>query len=94
MSQTDDRQIHRRIDDRQIDDRLIRCFAAVFPELAPDEIQVASSDTLQSWNSLSAVTLIAVIEQEFGIKVQALDLPELDSFHAVRGYVSDKLNVI
>lgn len=94
MNRIDDRQIDRQIDDRQINDRLLRCFAAVFPELAPAEIQVASSDTLQSWNSLSAVTLVAVIEQEFGIKVQPLDLPELDSFHAVRGYVSDKLNVI
>jgi len=71
----------------ELENRLIRCFSSVFPVLMPEEIRVASADSLAAWNSLSAVTLVAVVEQEFSVQIDLLDLPELDSFEAFQTHL-------
>jgi acyl carrier protein len=71
----------------EIDDRLLRCFASVFPTLTPDQLRTASVETVPSWDSLAAVTLIAVLEQEFDLQIDLMDLAELTSYDAVRGYM-------
>lgn len=53
-----------------MEQRLIKCFSAVFPELSSDDIVKASSNTTGVWDSLTAVTLVAVIEEEFGIQLE------------------------
>ncbi|MGA3327467.1 MAG: acyl carrier protein [Terriglobia bacterium] len=70
------------------DDRLVRCFASVFPALTPEEIRAASAESVAAWDSLASVTLVAVIQQEFGVEIDILDLPELTSFEAWRTYLS------
>lgn len=77
----------------EVDDRLLRCFAAVFPDMPPAELARASSETTASWNSLSAVTLVAVVEEEFGLSISPMELAELDSFQAFREYISKKLDL-
>jgi len=67
--------------------RLIRCFASVFPGLTSEEIRTTSAESVGAWDSLAAVTLAAVIQQEFKIDIDPLDLPELDSFEAFRTYL-------
>jgi acyl carrier protein len=62
--------------------RLIRCFASVFPGLTPEEIRTARTESLEAWDSLAAVTLAAVVEQEFRVQIDLLKLPELNSFEA------------
>jgi acyl carrier protein len=62
------------------EERLASCFLAVFPELSRDEIYQASSATVQSWDSAAGVTLLAVIEEEFGINIDVADPANLDSF--------------
>jgi len=71
----------------ELDDRLVRCFASVFPALPPDQIRTASVESLPEWDSLATVTLIAVLEQEFDIQIDLLGSPELTSFEAVQNYV-------
>lgn len=71
----------------ELESRLIRCFSSVFPVLVPEEIRVASAQSLATWDSLAAVTLVAVVQQEFGVQIDLLDLPELDSFEAFRTYL-------
>jgi acyl carrier protein len=71
----------------EIDDRLTRCFASVFPVLAPAEIRSASVETVPAWDSLAAVTLVAVLEQEFDTEIDLMELPDLTSYHAVRAYL-------
>jgi acyl carrier protein len=66
---------------------LDRCFAAVFPELADDEIPAASVDSVSEWDSLASLTLIALLEEEFGAQISELDLPELRSYADVRDYL-------
>lgn len=67
--------------------RLIRCFSSVFPALTPEEIRAASAQSLAAWDSLAAVTLAAVLQQEFSVQIDLLDLPELDSFEAFQTYL-------
>ena len=70
-----------------VDDRLTRCFASVFPGLSPEEIRAASIESVPTWDSLAAVTLVAVLEQEFDTQIDIMELPELTSYDAVRDYL-------
>lgn len=70
-----------------VDDRLTRCFASVFPDLSPDEIRAASIGSVPTWDSLAAVTLVAVLEQEFDVQIDIMELPDLTSYDAVRSYL-------
>ena len=70
------------------EERLIRCFASVFPTLTPEQIEAASSDSEGVWDSLSSVTLAAVIQEEFNVEIEPDALPDLDSFRAFRDYLN------
>ncbi len=72
----------------ELDDRLTRCFASVFPALSPAEIPKASVETVPDWDSLAAVTLVAVLEQEFDTQIDLLELPEFTSYAAIRNYLA------
>jgi acyl carrier protein len=72
------------------EDRLVRCFASVFPSLSPEQIYTASTESVEAWDSLAAVTLIAVIQEEFGVDFDLPDLSELTSFEAFRTYLAGK----
>lgn len=69
------------------EERLVRCFSSVFPNLTEEQIRTASVDSLPDWNSLAAVTLVALVQEEFGVQVSLADLPTLVSFSAVKDYV-------
>jgi len=53
--------------------RLVSCFSAVLPELTTEEISQASAATAASWDSVATVTLVAVVEEEFGIGIEIED---------------------
>lgn len=67
--------------------RLVKCFGAVFSGLSEAELRSASSTNLASWDSVTTVTLIALIEEEFKVEVDAEDLERLVSFDSVLGYL-------
>lgn len=71
----------------ELEGRLVRCFSSVFSNLTPEQIHAASVESVPAWDSLAAVTLIAVLQQEFGIPIKLIDVPELASFDAVENYV-------
>jgi acyl carrier protein len=68
-------------------DRLIRCFASVFPALSAEEILTVSSDSIGNWDSLSTVTLAAVVQEEFNVEIEPEIIPELNSFAAFWNYL-------
>jgi acyl carrier protein len=72
--------------------RLVRCFSAVFPWLTPEEIRNVNAESSEIWDSLTAVTLVAVVEQEFGLKIPQEFAPQLDSFGDFLTYL-EQLNV-
>jgi acyl carrier protein len=71
--------------------RLIRCFASVFPGLTPEEIRATSAESAGMWDSLATVMLIAVVQEEFGVEIDPLQIQYLDSFDAFRNTV-DRLS--
>ena len=68
--------------------RLARCFAAVFPELDPAAIDAATPATVPGWDSLASVTLLALVEEEFGVRADPADLERLTSFAGLLDYVT------
>lgn len=71
--------------------RLITIFENVFPDLPVDRIPNASQDSVPNWDSVAAITLMNVIEQEFDIQMDFDDLGELTSFQKIRAYVDSKV---
>lgn len=73
--------------------RLVTCFAAVFPDLTPAEIERASPETVAAWDSLANVTLLTVIEEEFGVEIPVDDLETLASFDLLLDYLRTNVGV-
>ena len=71
--------------------RLVRCFAAVFPDLSSDEIEVCSQETVPAWDSVQAITLVNVIDEEFCVAIDFDLLPELSSFRTIAQYLEQLL---
>jgi acyl carrier protein len=67
--------------------RLARCFAAVFPNLSPDQIPQAEPSTVAGWDSVASVTLIATIEEEFGVEFDVQEIANLLSFTKLFEYL-------
>jgi acyl carrier protein len=67
--------------------RLTTCFSAVFPSVAENRIPDATASTVQEWDSVASVTLLATIEEEFGVEIDVNDLAELLSFQSILAYL-------
>lgn len=74
-----------------IQDRLTKCFETVFPDLPPAQIPASSQETISGWDSIAAITLVNVIEDEFGFQMDFDRLPELNSFDRILGYVKSQV---
>lgn len=73
-----------------IGERLQGCFRTVFPALGPDEIRRASTESVGSWDSLATVTLVALIEEEFGVTISPRDYEDMVSFDLVARFLQGK----
>jgi len=73
--------------------RLTNCFQVVFPDLPDDAIATASTATVANWDSVAAITLMNVVEDEFGLEMDLDDLADLDSFEKLNGYLLKRLQV-
>jgi acyl carrier protein len=72
--------------------RLAQCFSVVFPDLKMPEVYSASSSSVAAWDSMAAIILANVIEEEFRVKLDYDVLPELVSFDLMANYLeSDHL---
>jgi acyl carrier protein len=60
--------------------RLTRCFQAVFPSLSDQAAAAARMDAVPDWDSIATVTLLNVVEEEFGVEFAPEDLERLTSF--------------
>lgn len=66
-----------------LDDRLQRCVLSVFPALSAETLPKISLAQLAAADSLAAVSLVAVLGQEFGLDLDIEDLLTMDSFDAL-----------
>lgn len=71
--------------------RLLKVFEIVFPDLSTAEIQAASQSSVSQWDSVATVTLVAVIEEEFGVVIEPAELEEFVSFRLVHDLIASKL---
>ena len=69
-------------------DRLMHCFATVFPGATRDEIKVSKFEEITGWDSLRGVTLLAVLDDEFGIQMDVDELMGLKNFDGLESYLS------
>ncbi len=63
--------------------RLAKCFTAVFPELPQSQIPAASLTSVKEWDSVATITLMTVIEEEFGLQFEPEQLEQLVSFPSI-----------
>lgn len=71
-------------------ERLIGCFGSVFPNLSSDEILLASNASVASWDSLATITLVSVIEEEFGVSIEPDEYELLISFEMILDCLNNK----
>jgi acyl carrier protein len=71
----------------ETNNRLVKCFEIVFPDLNEQLIPAASQATVPAWDSIAAITLVNVIEDEFKFQMDFDLLPELDSFASILAYI-------
>lgn len=67
--------------------RLISCFQIVFPDLPESNIPAANQESVAAWDSIAAITLVNVIEDEFQIQMDLDQLADLDSFPRILDYL-------
>lgn len=70
--------------------RLTKCFQTVFPDMPQEAIAGASTQTVSAWDSVAAITLMNVIEDEFGFEMDLDDLADLDSFEKIHSYLEKR----
>jgi acyl carrier protein len=73
-----------------VEERLRECFSTVFPNLSAQEIPRASVASIATWDSLATVTLISLIEEEFGVVIAPEEYPLIVSFDLVSECLESK----
>ena len=68
--------------------KLTNCFRVVFPDLPEANIPKASPATVPAWDSLAAITLLQVVQEEFQVEIDLEMVGELSSFHAIAEYLA------
>jgi acyl carrier protein len=68
-------------------DRLKRCFSLAFPSATMSQIEKDRLDEMPGWDSLRGVTLLAVLDEEFGLQMDIEELLALGSFDRIREHV-------
>ncbi len=70
--------------------KLAECFQIVFPNL-PDNAAIfaATRDTVPEWDSVAAITLVNVLEEEFQIEIDLEVLGDLTSFELILDYLKN-----
>jgi acyl carrier protein len=70
--------------------RLTRCFLAVFPSLDQGQASHATQESMEAWDSIASITLVRVVEEEFGVTLDLFELENLNSFAALCEYLEDQ----
>ena len=73
-----------------LEERLKRIFVTIFPHLSPNKIETADVETVETWDSVAAITLINLLEEEFGIEIDLDRASELRSFSEILGYLKER----
>ncbi len=75
--------------DASVRQRLLECFRAVFPNASDEELAASSAGTNSSWDSVTQVTLISIVEEDFGIRLPEEQYGELTSFASLLAFLEN-----
>jgi acyl carrier protein len=75
-----------------VESRLTDCFKTMFPDLSAAEIPRATSSSMPAWDSMATVTLVALVEEEFGIRMSPDDYVFASSYPLLLDYLRGALN--
>lgn len=75
-----------------LDTRLAAIFCAAFPGLQPQAAPTATRDSVSNWDSIAAVTLATLVEEEFGELFDFHSAAEWTSYEEVRNALKERLN--
>jgi acyl carrier protein len=70
-----------------LEQRLARCFSVVFPGLDEPSIREATMSSVEAWDSIANVTLINLVEEEFGVAIDIEDMDQMTGFHQFLRYL-------
>ena len=71
-----------------VSERLVKVFAAIFPELTPEEIRIASPASVAGWSSLATINIVSLIEEEFEIDVPPDRFEDMGSFELILDFLN------
>ena len=74
----------------QTESKLKDIFRAVLHLDAGDDVTVVQSDTAAAWDSLAHTLLVAAVESEFSLEIDAADSLDLTSYRAVASYIESR----
>jgi acyl carrier protein len=74
----------------ELKSRLIRCFEVVFPGLDDSVLSEATMTSIADWDSIATVTLINVVEEEFGVTIDVDNVEQMVSFEAMLKYLAER----
>jgi acyl carrier protein len=80
----------------KLEEEIISLFKQVFPsihDLSGSEFELLTADDVDDWDSMGHLTLLAVLEQEFGVSIEDDLAVELQSYQAVVSYFIDVVKV-
>jgi acyl carrier protein len=76
--------------DVTVKEKLTRCFRTMFPSLPEASIPRANTNTVSAWDSLAAIMLLRLVEEEFDTEVDLAKLGDLNSFESLAEYLTIK----
>lgn len=68
----------------EVQAKLEECFLLVFPELTPETVRQASTDTVAHWDSVAQITLLTLIGEKFNVPVDFEYFEGATSFVAIK----------
>ncbi len=71
-------------------DKLIDLFADVLEVEASSLNDESSPETIESWDSLAAMHLVAAIEETFGTQLKTKEIMKMSSIGLARGVLKEK----
>jgi acyl carrier protein len=70
--------------------RLRECFRAVFPDLSEEEIPFASVASVGEWDSVAALSLLTLVEEQMQIQIPTDQMLELISYELILDYIKSR----
>lgn len=74
-----------------LDTRLSGIFRAAFPNLKSKNVSEATRDSMAEWDSIAAVTLLTLVEEEFGQRFDPDEAAQWTSYREVREALQEQL---